>query len=99
MVADSIKPRYETEFFLEFRSTDRFLYRVSDLYELDQCINTDLRDRLDNCHIYLLGKRPRLSLVPDSVRISDAVHLTVEYRVGVESHRSDVEFPREIFSS
>jgi hypothetical protein len=91
--------KYPAEFFLEFRSADRFLYRVSDLYVLGEVAGTDLLERLDDCHIYLLGKRPRLSVVPGSVEVADAVRFKVEYRLGSITHRSDVGLPRSLFAS
>jgi hypothetical protein len=90
--------KYPAEFFLEFRSADRFLYRVSDLYQLNEIAGKDLLDRLDNCHLYLLGKRPRLSLVPGSVKVADAVRFKVEYKLGGVTHRSDVRLARSLFA-
>lgn len=91
-------PKYPSEFFLEFRSIDRFLYRVSDLYRLDEFASKDLLDRLDNCHIYLLGKRPRITLVPGSIKVSDVVQFCVEYKLDALTHRSVVAFPRSMFT-
>lgn len=90
--------KYPAEFFLEFRSVDRFLYRVSDLYQLDEIAGKDLLERLDNCHLYLLCRRPRLSLVPGSVKVTDAVRFEVEYKLGGVTHRSGVEFSRSLFA-
>jgi hypothetical protein len=90
--------KYPAEFFLEFRSVDRFLYRVSDLYQLNEVVGKDLLERLDNCHIYLLGKRPRLTVIPGSVKVGDAVRLKVEYKLGAVTHRADLEIPRSLFA-
>lgn len=54
-------PKYPTEFMFEFRSVDRFLFRASDLRVLDDHVRTEALRHLDDCHIHLLGKRPRLS--------------------------------------
>jgi hypothetical protein len=54
------------EFALEFFSVDRFIFRASDVFKLDEHSNQKFLDRLANCHVYFHTKRPRLSLVPDS---------------------------------
>ncbi len=41
----SIRP----EFVLNFKSIDRFLYRVSELDELGDAVSPDLLERLDDC--------------------------------------------------
>ena len=90
-----INPKYPVEFILEFRSVDRFLYRVSDLYRLDKVASEEALARLDDCHIYLLGKRPRLSITPGSVQATaEGVRFVVEYRLRSTTHRSEVEIPR-----
>lgn len=91
-------PKYPAEYFLEFRAVDRFLYRVSDLYQLGEIAGKDLLDRLDDCHLYLLGKRPRLSVVPGSVMAIDAVRFKVEYKSGGVTRRSDAELPLSLFA-
>lgn len=91
-------PKYSAEFFLEFRSMDRFIYRVSDLYRLDELASSDLLDRVDKCHIYLLGKRPRLTVVPDSIKVAGGVvWLKVEYKLGAVTHQSDIGIPLSAF--
>ena len=62
-------PKYAAEFFLEFRSMDRFIYRVSDLHHLADFNSQELNERVDKCHIYLLCKRPRLSIVPGTIEV------------------------------
>lgn len=89
--------KYPAEFFLDFRSVDRFVYRVSDLYELDEYVHRDLLARLDDCHLYLLAKRPRLSLRPDSLRANDkTVTFQVEYTLEGHRREANVLFPREL---
>ena len=91
-------PKYPAEFFLDFRSVDRFVYRVSDLYALDEHTSKELLARLDKCHIYLLGKRPRLTLVENSIQLSDdIVRFQVQYRIEGITHNTDVELSREMF--
>jgi len=46
--------KYPAEVFLDFRSVHRFLYRVSDLHELDHGANEEILDRLDDSHVYVL---------------------------------------------
>jgi hypothetical protein len=90
--------KYPAEFYLEFRSVDRFLYRVSDLYTLGQDVGKELLARLHDCHLYVLGKRPRLTIVPGSVHANDKlVRFAVEYRIDGEKYRDGVEIPREQF--
>jgi len=66
-MCQSLRPKYRSEFFYEFNTYDRFICRVSDLDNLDQYLSGEINDRIDKCHIYLLGKRPRLSIVPGSI--------------------------------
>jgi hypothetical protein len=74
--------KYGADFFLHFQSIDRFVFRVSDLYELDRFTDKELMRRLDECHIYFLAKRPRLSIVPDSLRIADGmIKFDVEFKI------------------
>jgi hypothetical protein len=92
-------PKYPTEFFLAFRSVDRFLFRISDLRAIGELPDQGSLDRLDDCHIYLLGKRPRLSLVPTSIRASDeAIEFTVEYKLEGSSCHANVGIPRRLFA-
>lgn len=95
----TITPKYPEEFYLDFRSFDRFIYRVSDLYSLDENLSNEILVRLDKCHIYLLGKRPRLSLVANSIQTTDdLVRFQVEYRLKGTTEKADVELPRKMFS-
>ncbi len=79
-------PKYPIEFYLEFQSNDRFVYRVSDLEELEKQHRQEVIRRLDQCHIYLLCKRPRVWIVSDSVVMDGSVvKFEVAFRqVGVE---------------
>jgi hypothetical protein len=89
--------KYPTEFMLEFRSVDRFLFRVSDLRVLDH-VRAEALQRLDHCHIYLLGKRPRLSVLPGTLRVTDAVvSMEVEYRIRGCLGRAGFSLPRDHF--
>jgi uncharacterized protein len=100
---DMIRPesmRHRLEVMLYFRSTDRFLHRASDLQSLHEEEFQGLLDRVQHCHIYLLGKRPRVSLVPGTIEVSDLLlRFEVTYRIrGVAfSHR--VAMPRSVFSA
>lgn len=79
---------------------DRFLYRVSDLHSLSDELRLDpeIADRLDNCHLYLLGKRPRLSFVPESLRVTDkGIACGVTYSIEGARRSHEVTFPRELF--
>jgi hypothetical protein len=99
-VAPVTSSKYDLEVALEFRSLDRFLYRVSDLNSLGDELELDaeIAERLDNCHLYLLGKRPRLSFVPGSLRVSDdSVACAVAYSIEGVSRSHEVTFPRHLF--
>jgi len=85
------------DFYIEFRAVDRFLYRISDLYELESYVREDLLQRLDQCHIYLIGKRPRLTLVPDSIEVDENVSFKVEYSVKGAKQQASIQIPRSHF--
>ena len=94
-MSEALVSKYANEFVLEFPSVDRFLFRASDLYELKSHISPELVRRLANCHIYLLGKRPRLSLQPNSVAVDDEVlRFTVRYRLKGSEREAHVRVPR-----
>jgi hypothetical protein len=91
-------PKYPAEFVLEFRSVDRFLYRVSDVYVLDQYVSPQMFERLDNCHVYLIGRRARLSIVPGSLDMTTStIGFAVEYTIEGTTHQMSVELPRDCF--
>jgi len=93
-------PKYRTEFVLTFKSIDRFLFRISDLDELDDSVSEALLKRLHDCHIYILGQRPGISVLPQSIQVSDQlVQFLVEYKREGLSHQSPVEIPRKHFTS
>ncbi len=76
--------KYGFEVAIEFRSMGRFLSRVHDLHSLGDELKLDaeIAERLDNGHLYLLGKRLRLSFVPGSLRVSDeSVTCAVTYNI------------------
>lgn len=82
---------------LEFQSIDRFLYRVADLHDLTN-VDSETEARLDACHIYLLVKRPRLSLVPGSLFANDErVQFDVSWRAAGIDHSKPVALPRSSF--
>ncbi|MGJ4949007.1 hypothetical protein [Bradyrhizobium sp. HKCCYLS20291] len=90
--------KYAEEFALEFFSVDRFIFRASDVFTLDDYSSREQLDRLDNCHVYFLTKRPRLSLLPDSVDISaDTVSFGAEWHVKGIIKQQRLRIPREWF--
>src|ERR1051326_2563061 len=92
------RPKFYAEIMLEFQSYEQFLCRVSDVYSLDEDIPPEQMERLRNCHIYLLGKRPRLSIDPDSIAVdAAALRFRVEYRSEGSVRGTDVVWPRELF--
>lgn len=95
-----LNPKYAAEFILEFRSQDRFLYRATDVYSVEDHAFGELEARLADCHIYLLGRRPRLSIVPDSVAADAAyVSFRVAYRQHGRTEEVGVRLSRDLFLS
>jgi hypothetical protein len=91
-------PKYAAEMMLQFQSTDRFLFRISDLYDLKAHIRDEYLARLDHCHIYLLGKRVKLSILPESVVANEEiVSFTVEYRYQGTPRKAFASLPRNLF--
>lgn len=81
--------------YLDFRSVDRFLYRIRDLPELPDSISQELLERLDQCHIYMICKRPRLSVVPGSISWNvDSVRLKLSCTSKGAVFESDVRMSR-----
>ena len=90
--------KYAEEFALEFFSVDRFIFRASDVFTLDDHSHREWLDRLDNCHVYFLAKRPRLSLVPHSVDIStDTVSFGAEWHIKGVRKQETLSIPRNSF--
>ena len=88
--------KYPEEFVLEFFTVDRFIFRASDVFKLENHSNEELLDRLDNCHVYFLTKRPRLSLVPNTVQVStDTVSLDAEWKIKGVKQRDTLKLPRD----
>jgi len=87
------------EYFLEFRSCDRFIYRISDLYSQKQDVSPDLLSRLDHCHLYILCTRPRVSIVPGTIHSSaEAVRMDLEYMYRGNRYKVLLDVPRGMFS-
>lgn len=98
MLIGSDKMRYGVEVALHFRSIDRFLHRASDLRELRDSEFNGLLDRIQQCHIYLIGKRPRVSIVPGSVQASnESVKFIVSSQAQGVEHRFPITVPRDLF--
>lgn len=97
-MTENFIPKYPSEFLLEFRSVDRFIYRVSDLYDRKDHIAQELIARLDSCHLYFLCTRPRLSLVPGTLQTTnESINFEVEYRIAGRAYNAGVEIPRNVF--
>lgn len=89
--------KYASEYVLEFSSIDRFLFRISDQGILEQHVAPEVFKRLDDCHIYILGKRPRISLQPASiVTTDDFLTFNIEYRLRGILKESPVHIPRRV---
>ncbi|MGI9054834.1 MAG: hypothetical protein ACR2F2_03420 [Pyrinomonadaceae bacterium] len=93
-----MKPlKYNPEIILSFTSVDRFIFRVSDIEELEN-IPDELKYRLAVCHIYLICKRPRLTLIPKSIKVTDdRIFFIVEYRLFGVVHIKEVSLSKKHF--
>jgi hypothetical protein len=81
--------------YLDFRSVDRFLYRISDLERLHDYLSEDLIERLAKCHLYMICKRPRLSLVPNTISWNaKSISLKVSCALNGVIHKGDVRVER-----
>jgi hypothetical protein len=99
-------PKYALEVALNFVSVDRFLYRVTDLLssgsagpdlDLDPDSDRGLLSRLDDCHLYIIGTRPRLSIVPGSLQVTSTLaSFQVEFKLNGVIARSDWNVEREL---
>ena len=59
-------------------------------------VPTELLERLDKCHIYILGKRSRLSAAPQTLRVtSEGVSFDVMYRIRGKDRGGRVEIARK----
>ncbi|MDV2080184.1 hypothetical protein [Marinobacter xestospongiae] len=57
---------HEIEALLELFSTEPFIFRPAELYKIDG----DLKEKLSKYNIYLVARRPRISIQPDSLRLN-----------------------------
>src|SRR4051812_39442655 len=88
--------KYPEEFVLEFFSVDRFIFRASDVFKLEDHTSRKMLDRLDHCHVYFLTKRPRLSLVPNTVHVStDRISFEAEWKIKGIPQRDTLKLPRD----
>lgn len=95
---EKLRMKYPREYFLEFQSSDRFLYRASDLYSLTDNIPPDLMARVNGCNVYLLVKRPRLSIMPESIiKMHDRIGFSVIYKIEGKSFDCKVGIPNDLF--
>ena len=93
----TLDSKYPYEYILDFQSNDRFLYRISDLEATGEC-GKELRQRLDKCQIYVLARRPRLTIVPGSIEATNAVvRLKVQYHLAGLLHQVGLDIPRHFF--
>jgi hypothetical protein len=98
-MSDALLRKYANEFVLEFADCDRFLFKFADREAVQTGVTPEILERLDNCHIYILGKRPRLCLLPDSIQANEEfVHFTLEYKIKGALRQIPVEVPRKFLS-
>ena len=60
--------KHEIEGLLELYSTDPFVFRPAELYSIDG----ELREQLRNYNIYVVARRPRISINPKSVTLNNS---------------------------
>lgn len=91
---------HELEGAVELYSSDPFIFRAAELYQ----VNGDLRKELERYNLYIVARRPRMSLVPTSLTIShngDSVTGIAEAQVGAE--RNELPFrmslPRHLYAA
>lgn len=81
--------------YINFRSVDRFLYRISDLSNLRDHIPEALVERIDKCHLYMICKRPRLSLVPNTITWNAySISMKVSCALNGVTHEGEVQVTR-----
>jgi hypothetical protein len=87
-------PKYFSSVLLRFRSYDRFLYRFADRNELDELVE-ELTDRVRNCMIYLICRRPTISIIPDTFKKNgDQFEFELKYRAGGRESTYRVKTPK-----
>lgn len=90
------QPKYLAEFILRFRAIDRFIYRAADLIRLQNSQPPPSLKRLDECTIYLLCARPRISIEPGSIETSaQTIRLSLTWKAEGSEHQASVVMPRE----
>jgi hypothetical protein len=70
---------------LEFQSWDRFVFRPSEMERLSEYYHPDLLQRVDDCHIYLICKKPRV-LISSIVKNDSGCEIEIQFkRKGITS--------------
>ncbi|MGX9731990.1 hypothetical protein ACWYXO_15385 [Janthinobacterium aestuarii] len=80
---------HEIEGAVELFSSDPFVFRPAELYQ----IKGDLRKAMERYNLYLVARRPRMSLIPSSLilgRDGESVTGTIEAQVGAV--RNEIRF-------
>lgn len=94
ILTEALRSRFPVVY-ADFRSIDRFLYRVRDLGELPDLVSQDLIRRLEKCHLYMICKRPRLSVVPTSINWTDEhISLKVSCPIRGVTHEGELRIFR-----
>jgi len=81
---------HELECAVELYSPDPFIFRAAELYQ----INGDLRKQLERYNLYLVARRPRMSLDPSSLAArpgGESVMGIIEVQVGATRNRLPFE--------
>lgn len=95
ILTEALQSRFPVVY-ADFRSIDRFLYRVRDLRDLPELVPQDLIERLEECHVYMICKRPRLSVVPTSISWTDEhISLKVSCAIRGVTHEGELRIFRQ----
>jgi len=63
-----LKRKYFTEFALNIYSSGPLIFRPSDI-DKTECLTDEQKEYIKNCNLYVITKRPRLTINPGSVRV------------------------------
>jgi hypothetical protein len=65
------KRKYKTEFCIAYDSWDRFMFSIADYKNIAKQASVDSLKRINDCKIYMIGKRPRIFYYPESLKKSE----------------------------
>ncbi len=82
---------HEVEALLELFSSDGFIFRPSELYEIN--LGSSLRQYLERYNIYIICRRPRFSINPKSLKLNKKKQtITGEFIISLPGEKKSVDF-------